>query len=93
MWRWFYSYILAQMIVYFIGLVSTALPFFPKEIIPENLLLFGTVSIPLQSIIMNVLIPLLIRGLDKYKYEYSKISSVREVDEQPKGLPGFQIFG
>ena len=91
MWRWVYSYILAQLFLIVIGLLVAALPFFPKEVFPESVKMIG-ITIPIRAFVANVAIPALIRALDKHKYEQSKAKSFTQTADG-KGLPGYQLFG
>lgn len=85
-WRWFWSYILAQTFITAIGFLISALPFFPSHIIPETVMALG-VSIPLRVFVTQLLIPAIVRGLDKFKFDLEKKRSY-----EPKGLVGFNLF-
>lgn len=91
MWRWVYSYILAQLFLIVIGLIAAALPFFPQEIFPETVKIVG-LSIPIRMYVSTLVIPAIVRALDKYKYEQSKAKALQQPTEE-KGLPGFQLLG
>lgn len=87
-WRWFYSFFVAKIFETIIGLLVSALPFFPVKIFPEHVMLWSF-SIPVQMLVSSVLIPAIIRGLDKYKYTQSKEGFG---PTEAKGLPGFNLL-
>jgi len=90
-WRWFVSYVLAQLFVSLIDLLTKALPFFPVTIFPATIVIFGF-SLPLRLFISQLVLPAIARGLDKYKYAKSKEKVYGDGDKNNLGLPIFNLF-
>lgn len=90
-WRWVWSYILSNAIVAVVDLTITALPFFPVHIFPESVTWFGLV-IPVQFTIANFVLPALLRGLDKYRYQQSKLQAEGQKDVTPTGVIGYNLL-
>lgn len=86
-WRWIWSYVLSNLVVYVVGLLISALPFFPVHIFPETVMMFGF-AIPVRFGISNFVLPAIIRGLDKYRYQQQKL----ERQEGAKGIVGFNLL-
>lgn len=90
-WRWLVAYVGSGIVSSVVGLLITALPFFPVNIFPERVVVSGFV-IPIHSIIVGFIIPSLIRGLDKWKYSKNKEKGYRGGDQDSLGLPVFNML-